>query len=392
MQRFLDTFFFLSLFKKSLVTYRVPSNLNFNWNFGFLATFALIVQILTGLWLAMYFQAGAEISFNSVEYIMRNVRGGWLTRYLHSNGASFFFIVTYLHIGRSLYYGTYKKNTSAWVIGVIIFLLMIITAFLGYVLPWGQMSYWAATVITNFLSIIPVFHTDLLKFVWGDYSVNQNLLIRFFALHYLLPFIILVLVLIHVYAFHVKKSSNPLGTYSKTDAIPFHPYYTAKDSYGIWIYLFFYFIFVFFYPNYLGHPDNYIPANPMVTPKSIVPEWYFLPFFAILKVIPSKTLGVIALVLSILMLLFLPLLHNAFAVNYSFIGLRYTFFGRILFWIFIANFLWLGYIGQCPIEEPFISYGRFSMLLHLHLLGIFTPFMFIIEVMFARFFGAYKKN
>jgi ubiquinol-cytochrome c reductase cytochrome b subunit len=340
---------------KHLTDYQVPKNLNYAWNFGSLAGLALIIQILTGLFLAMQYTPHIDHAFDSVERVMRDVNYGWLLRYLHSVGASMFFIVIYLHIARGLYYGSYKKpREMMWFIGIIIYLLMMATAFMGYVLPWGQMSFWGAKVITNLFSAIPFVGEGIVEWLWGGFSVDNPTLNRFYALHFLLPFVILGIVVVHVWAVHVHGSSNPSGIEIKTskDTIPFHPYYTVKDFLGIGVFFMIYFIFVFFAPNALGDPDNYIPANPIVTPLHIVPEWYFLPFYAILRSISSKLGGVLAMFGAIMILFALPWLDRSEVRS----G-RYRPIFKIFFLIFIITFLTLGYIGGKPPEEPYLTIG-----------------------------------
>ena len=300
-------------FIKHSADYRVPKNLNYAWNFGSMAGIALLMQIVTGLFLAMQYTPHVKMAFDSVENIMRNVNYGWLIRYTHAVGASMFFATIYIHIGRGLYYGSYKSPRElVWFFGIFIFVATMATAFMGYVLPWGQMSYWGANVITNLFSAVPFIGNDIVIWLWGGFSVDNPTLNRFFALHFLLPFVILGLVIIHVIALHVHGSNNPTGVEikSKKDSIPFHPYYTVKDFFGFGIFFIIYFYFVFFKPNLLGHPDNYIDANPLVTPAHIVPEWYFLPFYAILRSIPDKLAGVVAMFSAILILFVLPWLGS----------------------------------------------------------------------------------
>ncbi|PIZ31620.1 MAG: cytochrome C [Alphaproteobacteria bacterium CG_4_10_14_0_8_um_filter_53_9] len=339
--------------KEHLMDYRAPKNLNYMWNFGSLAGIALVLQILTGLFLAMHYKADVGLAFDSVQHIMRSVEWGWLVRNLHMVGASFFFIVVYLHIGRGLYYGSYKAPREVlWWFGLVIFLIMMATAFLGYVLPWGQMSYWGATVITNLLSVIPFVGGDIVVWLWGGYSVGDPTLTRFYALHFLLPFVIVALVVIHLWALHRFGSNNPTGVDVKNEAketIPFHPYYTAKDAFGLGIYLAIFSFMVFFLPDYLGHTDNYIPANPLVTPAHIVPEWYFLPFYAILRAIPIKELGVLAMFGSILIIFVLPWL-DAGRVRSA----RYRPLFRPLLLVFFANFFVLMWVGGKPPEGIYI--------------------------------------
>ncbi len=337
--------------------YMAPRNLNYWWNFGSLAGLCLVIQLLTGIVLAMHYTPDTLVAFDSVERIMRDVNYGWLMRYMHANGASFFFIAVYIHILRGLYYGSYKAPREVlWMLGLVIFLLMMATAFMGYVLPWGQMSFWGATVITNLFSAIPVVGDSIVTLLWGGFSVDNPTLNRFFSLHYLLPFVIIGVVILHIWALHLPGSNNPLGIDAKDDAdkIPFHPYYTTKDIFGIGVFLLFFCAFLFYAPNAMGHPDNYIPANPLVTPDSIVPEWYFLPFYAILRsitfdlgipftdivFIPAKLLGVIAMFGSILLLFFLPWLDTSKVRSAKF---RPTY--KILFWFFVVDMVILTIVG-----------------------------------------------
>jgi ubiquinol-cytochrome c reductase cytochrome b subunit len=324
-------------FIKHSANYRVPKNLNYAWNFGSMAGIALLMQIVTGLFLAMQYTPHVKMAFDSVENIMRNVNYGWLIRYTHAVGASMFFAAIYIHIGRGLYYGSYKSPRElVWFFGIFIFVATMATAFMGYVLPWGQMSYWGANVITNLFSAVPFIGDDIVIWLWGGFSVDNPTLNRFFALHFLLPFVILGLVIIHVIALHVHGSNNPTGVEikSKKDSIPFHPYYTVKDFFGFGIFFIIYFYFVFFKPNLLGHPDNYIDANPLVTPAHIVPEWYFLPFYAILRSIPDKLAGVVAMFSAILILFVLPWLDSCKVKSANY---RPLF--RIFTCIFFINFI-----------------------------------------------------
>ncbi len=334
--------------------YPTPKNLNYFWNFGSLAGFMLIAMIATGLFLAMQYTAHVNLAFNSVERIMRDVNYGWLLRYLHMNGASMFFVVVYIHIFRGLYFGSYKAPRELlWQIGVVILLLMMATAFMGYVLPWGQMSFWGATVITNLFSAIPVVGNKIVTLLWGGFSVDNPTLNRFFALHFLLPFVILAVVLFHIIALHRFGSNNPIGieTKGKQDTIPFHPYYTTKDIFGLGIFLIFYAFWVFYFPNALGDPDNYIPANPLSTPEHIVPEWYFLPFYAILRSIPDKLFGVLAMGASILILFILPWLDRSPVRSGTF---RPVF--KWFFWMLVFDCAMLMFIGKNPPDwywQPF---------------------------------------
>ena len=298
----------LRLVNSYLVDSPEPANISYLWNFGSLLGVCLVIQILTGIFLAMHYCANVDLAFNSVEHIMRDVNNGWIIRYAHANTASFFFIFLYAHVGRGLYYGSYRSpRVLLWSVGVIILIVMMATAFLGYVLPYGQMSLWGATVITNLLSAIPIFGHDLVELIWGGFSVSNATLNRFFSLHYLMPFVLAALVIVHLIALHTHGSNNPNGVNGSTDRYAFHPYFTFKDLVTIFMFLLALSIVVFYVPNLMGHSDNYIPANPMQTPASIVPEWYLLPFYAILRSIPNKLLGVIAMFGSLLILLILPI-------------------------------------------------------------------------------------
>jgi ubiquinol-cytochrome c reductase cytochrome b subunit len=345
--------------------YPVPRNLNYFWNFGVLAGAALAIQILTGIILAMHYAANGLVAFDSVEHIMRDVNSGWLIRYAHMNGASFFFIVVYLHIFRGLFYGSYKApREMVWLLGVVIFLLMMATAFMGYVLPWGQMSFWGAQVITGFFSAIPVVGEPIRMWLLGGFAPDNAALNRFFSLHYLLPFIIAAVIVLHIWALHIPGSNNPTGVDVKgpQDTVPFHPYYTAKDGFGLGVFLICFSLMLFFAPNALGHPDNYIPANPLSTPAHIVPEWYFWPFYAILRAftvnwlwIPAKLWGVIAMFSSIALLFFLPWIDRS-----PIRSANYRPMYRIAFWVLVADVLLLGFIGKSPANEPYVRIGQFA--------------------------------
>ena len=344
--------------------YPTPKNLNYWWNFGSLAGIVLTIMILSGIFLAMYYTPHIDHAFASVERIMRDVNHGWLIRYIHMNGASMFFIVVYIHMFRGLYYGSYKAPRELlWGLGVIILLLMMATAFLGYVLPWGQMSFWGATVITNLFSAIPLIGDPIVTWLWGGFAVDNPTLNRFFSLHYLMPFVIVGVVLMHMIALHRFGSSNPLGIDRKgpEDSIPFHPYYTVKDALGLAVFLLVYAGFVFFAPNFFGEPDNYVPANPLVTPASIVPEWYLLPFYAILRSVPTilfieaKLAGVIAMFASIFILFALPWLDKSPVRSATFRPIY-----KILFWVFLVDCVVLGWVGaQHPEGLPLIL-GRIA--------------------------------
>ncbi len=343
-------------FMRHTAEYQVPKNLSYSWSFGSLAGVALLIQIITGLFLAMQYTPHTSMAFDSVERIMREVNYGWLLRYMHAVGASMFFIIVYLHMMRSIYYGSYKAPRELlWFFGIIIFIVMMATAFMGYVLPWGQMSFWGAQVITNLFSAVPFVGQDIVTWLWGGYTVDNPTLNRFFALHFLLPFVILGLVVIHVVALHVHGSNNPTGLDVKSprDTIPFHPYYTIKDFVGFGIFFIIFSYLLFFQPNLLGHSDNYIPANPMVTPTHIVPEWYFLPFYAILRSIPDKLAGVTAMFGAIMIWFALPWLDGSEVRS----G-RYRPWFKIITILLAIDFVILGYIGGQPAEEPYISVGQ----------------------------------
>jgi len=356
--------------------YPTPKNLNYMWNFGSLAGLSLVIMIATGIVLSMSYTAHVDYAFESVERIMRDVNHGWLIRYIHMNTASFFFIVVYLHIFRGLYYGSYKAPRELlWILGVVIFLLMMATAFMGYVLPWGQMSFWGATVITNLFSAIPIVGESIVTFLWGGFSVDNPTLNRFFSLHYLMPFLIAGVVVLHIVALHRFGSNNPIGidTRGRQDTISFHPYYTIKDMVGIAMFLLLLAIAVFFFPNAMGHPDNYIPANPMQTPAHIVPEWYFLPFYAILRAVPDKLGGVLLMFGAIAILFILPWLDRSPVRSARF---RPVF--RIFFWLLFVDAIALGYLGGKPAEGIYVTLSRVAtawyflhFLVILPMLGVF---------------------
>ncbi len=346
----------LGLMHSSFVAYPTPRNLNYWWTFGGILSFCLGVQIITGIVLAMHYTPTVAGAFDSVEHIMRDVNYGWLLRYVHANGASMFFIAVYIHIFRGMYYGSYKEPREIlWILGVIIFLLMMATAFMGYVLPWGQMSFWGATVITNLFSAIPGVGTKIVELLWGGYSVDQPTLQRFFSLHYLLPFMIAGVVILHIWALHEVGQNNPTGIDVKSDkdTLAFTPYATAKDNFAMVCFMIFFAWFVFYIPNYLGHADNYIPANPLQTPTHIVPEWYFLPFYAILRAIPNKLGGVMAMFASIAVLAFLPWLDRAKTRS-----AKYRPLFKQFFWIFVITCIGLGWLGAKPAEGGYVIASR----------------------------------
>ena len=366
----------LKLVNSYIIDASQPSNISYSWNFGSLLALCLGIQIITGVFLAMHYNPSVLEAFNSIEHIMRDVNNGWLIRYLHSNTASAFFFLVYLHIGRGLYYGSYRApRTLVWTLGTIIFILMIVTAFLGYVLPYGQMSLWGATVITNLVSAVPWIGQDIVEFLWGGFSVNNATLNRFFALHFLLPFVLAALVLMHLIALHDSAGSgNPLGISGTYDRIPFAPYFLFKDLVTIFIFIGVLSIFVFFMPNVLGDSDNYIMANPMQTPPAIVPEWYLLPFYAILRSIPNKLLGVIAMLSAILILLAMPFTDLSRSR-----GIQFRPISKIAFYVFIGNFLILMQLGAKHVESPFIEFGQISTVLYFAHFLIIVPFVSLLE-------------
>nr|QFK68869.1 cytochrome b [Graphium doson] len=348
----------LKIINGSLIDLPSPSNISSWWNFGSLLALCLITQIVTGLFLTMYYTANIELAFYSVNYICRNVNYGWLIRTLHANGASFFFICIYLHIGRGIYYESFNLKYT-WFIGVIILFILMATAFMGYVLPWGQMSFWGATVITNLLSAIPYLGTMLVNWIWGGFAVDNATLTRFYSFHFLFPFIILMLTLIHLLFLHQTGSNNPLGINSNLDKIPFHPFFTFKDMIGFIILMFSLILLTLTNPYLLGDPDNFIPANPLVTPIHIQPEWYFLFAYAILRSIPNKLGGVIALVMSILILIILPLTFNK-----KIQGIQFYPINQILFWFMVMTIILLTWIGARPVEDPYIITGQLLTIIY----------------------------
>lgn len=370
-----------SLMHHSTAGYPTPRNLSYWWNFGSLALTVLIVMIVTGIFLVMSYTPHVDLAFDSVERIMRDVNYGWLIRYVHMNGASMFFIVVYIHIFRGFYYGSYQAPRELlWILGVVIMLVMMGTAFMGYVLPWGQMSLWGATVITNLFSAFPIVGDFIVTLLWGGFSVDNPTLNRFFSLHYLLPFVLVGIVGLHLWALHTSKSGNPLGVEVKQpeDTIPFHPYYTIKDLFGMGVFFMFFLAFVFWAPNFFGEPDNYIPANPMVTPAHIVPEWYFLPFYAILRaitfdflwIIPAKLGGVLAMFASIIVWMVVPWLDRSKIRSCKFRPVYKWFF-----WILLADFIFLGYLGKMPAEQPYVIMAQLATLYY------FAHFLVVLPLM-----------
>nr|QVT10977.1 cytochrome b [Griseosphinx preechari] len=348
----------LKIINSSLIDLPTPSNISLWWNFGSLLALCLMIQILTGLFLTMYYTANIEMAFYSVNYICRNINYGWMIRTLHANGASFFFICIYIHIGRGIYYESFNLKYT-WLVGIIILFMLMATAFMGYVLPWGQMSFWGATVITNLLSAIPYLGNMLVNWIWGGFAVDNATLTRFYTFHFLLPFIILMLTMIHLLFLHQTGSNNPLGINSNLDKIPFHPFFTFKDLIGFIIMIFMLTMLTLINPYLLGDPDNFIPANPLVTPIHIQPEWYFLFAYAILRSIPNKLGGVIALIMSILILIILP-----FTFNKKMQGLQFYPLNQMMFWFFIIMIILLTWIGARPVEEPYIITGQILTILY----------------------------
>jgi ubiquinol-cytochrome c reductase cytochrome b/c1 subunit len=365
------------LIHSSFIVYPTPRNLNYWWTFGGILTFMLVLQIVTGVVLAMHYTPHVDLAFNSVETIMRDVNFGWLLRYVHANGASMFFLAAYIHMFRGMYYGSYKEPREVlWILGVILLLLMIMAGFMGYVLVWGQMSFWAATVITSLFSAIPVFGESIVSWLWGGYAVGNPTLNRFYSLHYLLPFVIAGVVVLHVWALHMVGQNNPAGIEPKSakDTVAFTPYATIKDSFVLIVFCILFGWFVFYAPNYLGHADNYIPANPAETPPEIVPEWYYLPFYAILRAIPNKLLGVTALGASIVILAFLPWLDTS-PVRSA----RYRPLFRQFFWVFVIVCIGLGYLGSNPPEGWYVIFGRLFTIYYFAYFLLILPVLGLVE-------------
>ncbi len=368
----------------SFVDFPTPKNLNYWWTFGGILTIFLVIQIITGVILAMHYTPHVDLAFDSVEHIMRDVNYGWLMRYMHANGASMFFIAVYLHMFRGLYYGSYKEPREIlWILGVVIFLLMMATAFMGYVLPWGQMSFWGATVITSLFGAIPVVGDSIKTLLWGGFAVDNPTLNRFFSLHFLLPFAIFGVVVLHIWALHIPGNNNPTGldVKSEKDTVPFHPYYTVKDGFAMVLFLTMFAIFVFYLPNSLGHPDNYIKADPLVTPAHIVPEWYFLPFYAMLRAIdfnflfiPAKLGGVIVMFSSILILFVLPWLDTSKVRS-----MRYRPFARAWFVVFVIDCVILGWLGGQPAEGIYVTLAQIATGFYFAFFLLLLPLLGLIE-------------
>nr|YP_002836203.1 apocytochrome b [Nakaseomyces castellii]CAX36933.1 apocytochrome b [Nakaseomyces castellii] len=366
---------YLSLVNSYIIDSPQPSSINYWWNLGSLLGLCLVIQIMTGVFMAMHYSSNIELAFNSVEHIMRDVNMGYVIRYMHANTASMFFICMYIHIGKAIYYGSYRSpRTTVWIVGVIIFVATMAAAFLGYCCVYGQMSHWGATVITNLFSAIPFVGKDIVMWLWGGFSVANPTLQRFFALHFLVPFVIAALVLMHMLALHVHGSSNPLGITGNMDRIPMHNYFVFKDLVTVFVFLIVLSLFVFYSPNTLGHPDNYIPGNALVTPASIVPEWYLLPFYAILRSIPDKLLGVITMFGAILVLLTLPYTDRSVIRGNSF-----KVISKFMFFLFVFNFVLLGKLGMEHIEVPYILMSKISTILYFAYFLVFVPIVSTIE-------------
>ena len=364
-----------------LIHYPTPIGLTYAWSFGSLAGMSLVIQILSGILLSTHYTANIDLAFASVEYIMRDVPNGWLIRYVHANGASMFFIVVYSHIFRGLYYGSYMKPRQLlWCSGVVLFLLVMGTAFTGYVLPWGQMSFWGATVITNMVTAIPFGGQTIVEWLWGGFTVNAPTLRRFYSVHFLLPFIIAGVTIIHLALLHKDGSTSPIGSDTGVDDVPFYPYYFAKDLFAFTCFILFFSVFVFFFPNILNHPDNCIPADPMETPKHLVPEWYFLPFYAILRSIPHKAAGIVAMVGAILVMLVIPFSYTGYIRNTTY---RPLF--KIFYWLLIADFATLMWVGQAPITDPFIILGQIASVYYFGFFLVLVPLIGIIETKLVNY-------
>jgi len=371
----------LDILNGHIVDYPTPTNLSYMWSFGSIAGICLVIQILTGIFLAIHYTPHIDLAFSSVEHIIRDVNNGWFIRYTHANGASIFFRIVYIHIARGLYYGSFvTPREHLWCSGVGIFIAIIATGFIGYVLPWGQISFWGATVITNLFSAIPLVGPSITQWLWGGFSVDNATLNRFFSLHYLLPFVIAGLALVHLTLLHKDGSNNPIGINSQVDRIPFFPYFYVKDVFSLVVFGLIFSIFVYFYPNYLGHPDNYIPANPLSTPPHIVPEWYFLPFYAILRSIPDKLGGVIAIGGALVLLLLIPFIQSS-EVRSAIFRPIYKF----IFWRFVADFLILGWIGQKIVETPFIQIGQIATFFYFFFILVVIPGLGFLESYLIRY-------
>lgn len=373
--------YLFALIDSHIIHYPTPIALTYAWSFGSLAGISLVIQMISGIFLAMHYTPHIDLAFNSVEYIMRDVKNGWLIRYIHANGASMFFIVVYAHITRGLYYGSYMTpRESLWCSGVIIFLLMMGTAFTGYVLPWGQMSFWGATVITSMVTAIPVAGKPIVEWLWGGFTVGNPTLNRFYSIHFVLPFIIAGLTVIHLALLHKVGSNSPIGSDTGVDDVPFYPYYVWKDIFAFSCYLLVFVILVFYFPNTLNHPDNYIPANPLVTPAHVVPEWYFLPYYAILRSIPHKLGGISAMGGAILVLFIIPFINTSEIRNTTF---RPIF--KVFFWLFVADFVILTWIGQKPVKNTFILVGQVATVYYFAFFLILIPLIGKVESVLVHY-------
>jgi quinol-cytochrome oxidoreductase complex cytochrome b subunit len=367
--------YFFAFIANHLIYYPTPISLTYAWSFGSLAGICLVIQMVSGIFLSMHYSPNIELAFSSVEYIMRDVPNGWLVRYIHANGASMFFIVVYLHIFRGLYYGSYMKpRETLWCSGVLLFVLMMATAFTGYVLPWGQMSFWGATVITTMVTVIPYAGQSILEWLWGGYTVKNPTLNRFYSFHFVLPFVIAGVTLIHLALLHKHGSNNPIGSDTGVDDVPFYPYFFSKDLFAFSVFILVFGIFVLYFPNTLNHPDNYIPADPMKTPAHVVPEWYFLPFYAILRSIPHKTAGILAMGGSIAVLLLIPFNNTSEIRNTTY---RPIF--KVCYWALIAVWMILLYLGQCPVEDLYALVGQIVTVYYFFFFFVLVPVVGKIE-------------
>jgi ubiquinol-cytochrome c reductase cytochrome b subunit len=377
----------IKIITNHLIDYPSPINITYFWSFGSLAGLCLVIQIITGIFLAMHYTPHIDYAFWSVEHIMRDVNNGWFLRYTHANGASMMFLMIYIHMFKNLYYGSYTAPRHwLWVSGVVILIATMATGFIGYVLPWGQMSFWGATVITNLFSAIPIVGNMIVNFLWGGFSVDNATLNRFFSLHYFLPFIIAALSIVHLIILHIHGNNNPIGIESKTSSISFYPYFYIKDLFSFFCFLIFFAFFVFFFPNLLGHSDNYIPANPMVTPPHIVPEWYFLPFYAILRSIPDKLGGVLAMFGSLLILLIIPFANPRVSIR----SLLFLPISRKLFWFQVCNCVLLGWVGQKVVEHPYVLVGQIATAFYFLYFLILLPLTISFETRLIKWFA--KKD
>jgi quinol-cytochrome oxidoreductase complex cytochrome b subunit len=380
----MTTNYLFAFIASHVVYYPTPISLTYAWSFGSLAGITLVIQMISGIFLSMHYTANIDLAFSSIEYIMRDVNNGWLIRYIHANGASMFFIVVYAHVCRGLYYGSYMEpRQMLWCSGVVLLLLMMATAFTGYVLPWGQMSLWGATVITNMVTAIPVAGKPIVQWLWGGYTVANPTLNRFYTIHFVLPFVIAGVTLIHLALLHKVGSSSPIGSDTGVDDVPFYPYYVSKDLFAFSVYLLVFGVFVFYFPNVLNHPDNYIPADPLHTPAHVVPEWYFLPYYAILRSVPHKAGGIIAMLGSLLVLFLIPFTNTSEIRNTTY---RPIF--KIFFWLFIADFLILTFLGEKPVRDSYIFTGQIATFYYFLFFLILIPVIGKVE----SFLVHYKSN